>query len=168
MTRYERLKVWLDREWKLSKNCNLYLVHGNLVFVIFKNPHGSGWKLKVNGIFGKFIYLTLKDAKVKAFEVMEHYYKKQNEKLSEVINVSEKTYLKLIGFEILCYISENNIYYIHSESNNIVSSNKTKSIALNPNVEPIEKEEFIKTVQNIQSSDWLVMMYKEGILEDKL
>ena len=89
-------------------------------------------------------------------------------KLSEVIEVSEKTYLKLFGFEILCYISENNIYYIYPEGNNIVSSNKTRSIALDPHVEPIEKEEFIKTVQNIQSSDWLVMMYREGILKDKL
>ena len=80
MTRNDHLKNWLNREWKLSKISNLYLVHGNLVFVIFKNPHGGGWKLKVNDTFGKYVYDTLKDVKIRAFEVMEHYYKKQNEK----------------------------------------------------------------------------------------
>ena len=82
LTKQQRLSKWLDREWKLSKLCNLYLVHGNLVFVIFRNPKGNGWKLKVNGTYGIYVYETLKSVKTKAFEVMEHYYKKQNKKIN--------------------------------------------------------------------------------------
>lgn len=78
MTKSERLDNWLKRTWKVSKLSNLYLIHGKLRFVIYKNPSG-GFKLKVDDKFGTYIYNTIKEAKIRAFEVMEHYYKKKHE-----------------------------------------------------------------------------------------
>lgn len=89
-------------------------------------------------------------------------------KLTEIIEDykgSEKQYFKFIGFNIVACISNGGLYFVDSTNNNISIK---KSVALNSDCEFIEESEFIGILTNIKSDDWMVMMFKEGLLTNQL
>ena len=92
-------------------------------------------------------------------------------KLTEIIEDykgSEKQYFKFIGFNIVACISNGALYFVDSTNKNIVRAAIKKSVALNPDCEFIEESEFIGILTNIKSDDWMVMMFKEGLLTNQL
>ena len=89
-------------------------------------------------------------------------------KLTEIIEDykgSEKQYFKFIDFNIVACISNGGLYFVDSTNNNISIK---KSVALNSDCEFIEESEFIGILTNIKSDDWMVMMFKEGLLTNQL
>jgi hypothetical protein len=67
-------KSWMTSpRWKRSVKGNIYRKHKGLLIVIFKNPHGSGYKISigtVGQIFGHKIYPDIVSAKEGAFKVV--------------------------------------------------------------------------------------------------
>lgn len=87
-------------------------------------------------------------------------------KLSEIINLKEIRFVKLSNMDIVAKVTTTNIYLVHD--NNIVSGSKEKILSLNPETEDITEEEFISTVNKVESSDWMVLMLKEGLTTNQL
>ena len=87
-------------------------------------------------------------------------------KLSEIINLKEIRFVKLSNMDIVTKVTTTNIYLVHD--NNIVSGSKEKILSLNPETEDITEEEFISTVNKVESSDWMVLMLKEGLTTNQL
>ena len=87
-------------------------------------------------------------------------------KLSEIINLKEIRFVKLSNMDIVTKVTTTNIYLVHD--NNIVSGSKEKILSLNPETEDITEEEFISTVNKVESSDWMVLILKEGLTTNQL
>ena len=69
---------WLKKDWKTSKNGNLFSEVNGYHILIYKDKRTKKFKCKIGENFGKKQFDTIELAKVAAFDGIE-YYKEKNE-----------------------------------------------------------------------------------------
>jgi hypothetical protein len=70
--RATRRSNWMSKEWKRSKNGNLYLSVQEHHLLIYRDSKSGKYKVKVGDTFGKKQFDSLKQAKIAAFNGMEY------------------------------------------------------------------------------------------------
>ncbi|MCC8360613.1 hypothetical protein [Salinimicrobium sediminilitoris] len=67
---------WLRKEWKASKNGNLFVKVKDHLVVIFRDKRTKKFRCKIGEFYGKKQFETIKLAKLAAFEGIEYFKKK--------------------------------------------------------------------------------------------
>lgn len=74
----KRRKNWSKKNWKSSKNGNLYLQINNHWIVIFPDKFEGKYKVRIDQTIGRMLFNNIEDAKIAAFNGIE-YFKERRE-----------------------------------------------------------------------------------------
>lgn len=69
--RAARRSKWVEKEWKTSRNGNIYIKKDGHVLTIFKDQKSGQYKCNIDGEFGTLLYNTRADAKAHLFNKVE-------------------------------------------------------------------------------------------------
>ena len=76
LNRANRRTTWIQRDWKVSKNGNLYVNANGCNVVIYRDKRSNKYRVKIDDIFGKQQFDLLQKAKIAAFNGLEYLKEK--------------------------------------------------------------------------------------------